>query len=300
MTELQPTTPHSFLNSGIRAAGIDLMAADAAEWTAVRFNTLTDIGANAARIWLTLWETASGYVVSAEEWERFDQTISMLTTLGVYAIPVIAVSDRSTPWSNSTNAKQLTKVWSWIAGKLKGNNTVAGFDLFNEPKAVGVEQTTAYWTWVEATVDAIQAIDPARVCIVETCPEAGLITDPSWGEWVRFVPGTVISAHLYNPHSFTHNGVADWAQPWQPFSHETLHQQHAALLRLKEKSLDLQLPVFIGEFSANQTLQGSDRWARHALQLMRGFGFSWSWHFLHGDPVWHPSDSTMALMKQYY
>ncbi len=98
------------------------------------------------------------------------------------------------------------EVWEKIARRYRGNTTVWGYDLVNEPVEGVVGEGLLGWQELAASVaKRVRAIDADHAIIIEPAP---------WGspQSLDFfqpvdVPGVVYSVHMYLPHRFTHQGV---------------------------------------------------------------------------------------------
>lgn len=267
------------------------------------FDRLAATGANCVRAaFVPTWD-GRRYVMPRVQLARLDWTAHRLRERGVYLIPALAIpeDDHVRLWNVKGAAASLVDVLVSLARHFRGRSEVAGIDLLNEPKLFLASDQEAYWRRVVFPgVQAVQAVDSARVCIVQTWPGGRVDSVPEWGDFWRDVPGTVMSAHLYSPFEYTHRGLMPWTTPGIPFDmRTTLQAQHAGLLYLRNEALRFNKAVWIGEMSTRQDDPAGLEWTRHALQLIEGFQFSASWHYFIGPPEWHPSDDTLGLLKAW-
>ena len=66
-------------------------------------------------------------------------------------------------YGNEENIQKTIDLWEEIARRYNGNEWVAGYDLLNEPSAVGTEQFEVY----DRIYDAIRAIDQDHIIYIQ-------------------------------------------------------------------------------------------------------------------------------------
>jgi hypothetical protein len=160
-----------------------------------------------------------------------------------------------------TWADVFVETWEYLAERYKDNETIAMYDLMNEPYAGGYADSDI--KKVEAlfvrTATAIRAIDPSTEIVFE--PNDGF----NYKGFVPFdIPGVVYSYHVYYPHLLTHQGVILPQAPLGPFypgyviegqlwdSYQL--RNHEVYRHLREFSKKYDVRILIGEF-------GCARWA---------------------------------------
>jgi hypothetical protein len=96
------------------------------------------------------------------------------------------------------------------SAKYKGVSAIAGFDLLNEPVPPGGTYAIRQESWLmyaERLGTRIRSVDPNRVLIVESAPDA---TPPSFKNLRPIsLKNIVYSVHSYLPMSLTHQGVME-------------------------------------------------------------------------------------------
>ena len=177
------------------------------------------------------------------------------------------------------------EVWDKMARRYKGNKTVWGYDLVNEPVEGAVGEGLLDWQELaEKTARLVREIDPAEhVIVVEPAPWGG----PQSLEHLAplNVHGVVYSAHMYMPFQFTHQGV--YKNPtgieypgkidgkmWDK------EQLRLALKPVADFQRAYGVRIYIGEFSAI-------RWApqdcacaylRDVIDILEEQGWDWAYH----------------------
>jgi hypothetical protein len=267
------------------------------------FDAVAATGANCLRTFLAPAWDGTRYVLPPQQIADLSRYATECQRRQMYCVPAMLIpeADHARLFASAVAQQSLADIWGNLGKRFRGRVVFAGFDLLNEPKYNDISQAGAYWDGIVARcVDAIDLADPLRVVIAETWPGARVDSRPEWGEfWRPQPPHVVMSAHLYSPYHYTHAGMAEWSSPGQPFDPvETLAQMHRTLLYLLGVAREHNTPVWMGEFSTLQDKPGAAAWARHAVELMEGFGISWSWHEFFAWPGWHPNANTLEVLKR--
>ena len=196
--------------------------------------------------------------------------------------------------------------WVMLAGRYKGNDTVIGADLHNEPRGPatwGDGNTKTDWRLAaERAGNAILAVNPDWLILVQGIEQQS-------GQWYWW-GGNLIGAQtapvrlsdptklVYSPHEY---GPGVYGQPWFraadfPNNLPGLWRQFWAYLRL-----DNVAPVLVGEFGGRSV--GSDAegtWQRNLVAFLRENGISytyWSWNPDSGDTGGVLQDDWFTLNK---
>ena len=174
-------------------------------------------------------------------------------------------------------------VWDKLARRYKGNPTVWGYDLANEPIEGDIADGLMDWHEL-ATVAArrVQAIDPDHAIIVECLagePFSSLKYFPPLP-----VPGVVYSVHMYEPSGFTMQGVTP-DQPvgvTYPGKVGDVQWDKAQMQKTLQPVVDYQkhyhVDIYVGEFSAIRWAPGAVDWLRDAIDIYEANGWDWSYH----------------------
>jgi endoglucanase len=191
------------------------------------------------------------------------------------------------------------QLWKQLALRLRGRAVVAGFDIVNEPVPEGLTYGIRQDRWLEfatQVVQAVRAVDPQRVLIIESAPDA---TPASFGNMRPLAfDNLVYSVHSYEPFAFTHQTVmTDFPQarhyptdePDGATSAQALADSLAPVLRFARTH---DVPIYVGEFSAVRWAPGDSaaRYVADSLALFLRHGWSWSYHEFR---AWHGWDAEM-------
>lgn len=270
------------------------------------YDILAATGANNVRTaFVPAWD-GQAFVLPAQQLATLQAMLPQLQARKIYATLLMALpeAEHIRIWTDKNAMLSLVAIWRMLAKSLRGRTVVAGFDLLNEPKMTNANNAQAYWDgFVKHAVSAVAAEDPLRIPIVSTWPGGVCMTNPEWGEWLRFIPGCVLTAHNYSPFEFTHQGYMDWTTPglqYDPYMHTTLQAQQTAMLWLRDFSLKTGMPIWIGESSCQQDKPGGAEYALHFTQLCEAYRFSGSWHYFLGWPAWHPNEAALTHLKAWF
>lgn len=175
--------------------------------------------------------------------------------------------------------------WDKMAARFKDQPAVWGYDLVNEPSEGFVGPDLMGWRdLAEHVAKRVRAIDPRKVIVIEPGQNGG------WSNLPYFepipVPGIVYSVHVYDPLQFTHQGILDGFPAGVTYPGEVLGKRwdrealRAHLQAVREYSLDYNVPIYIGEFSAPRWAPGdsSATYLRDCIAIFEEFGWSWSYH----------------------
>ncbi|MFK5986454.1 MAG: cellulase family glycosylhydrolase [Pseudomonadota bacterium] len=177
------------------------------------------------------------------------------------------------------------EVWKVISERYKGNTTVWGYDLLNEP--IEQQNSNATDSWAEIATEAanrIRAIDSEAAIIYEPAP---------WSFPSAFnnlepldVDGVVYSFHLYFPHAFTHQGVRDHGPrgvSYPAFIDGELWNKER-LIKAVQPVVDFQnkysVPIYIGEFGAVRWGVGNSsyQYMKDSIEIFEDNNWDWSYH----------------------
>ena len=176
-------------------------------------------------------------------------------------------------------------VWEEMARKYKGEPCIWGYDLLNEPLEEGAAEGVLDWQGLaERVARAIRRIDPDRCIIVEPAPWGSV---SAIGNLVPLdVPHVVYSAHMYVPHTFTHQGVYDQGRSpvRYPGTIEGRQWDKAALEGAVREVIEFQktynVHIFLGEFSAIRWAPdgSAHRYLRDCINIFEAHGWDWTYH----------------------
>jgi hypothetical protein len=178
------------------------------------------------------------------------------------------------------------KVWQKIAARYKGNPAVWAYDLINEP-VQGAPPPAGIADYLGIQVlaaKAIREIDPVTPIAIASdgwnSPSAFAYLEPVP------VPNVIYQAHMYFPHSFTHQGVYNTPEKpvvypgiidGKPCDKEALREY---LKPVRDFQLAYNVHIYIGEFSAIRWAPGDSglRYLSDCIDIFEEYGWDWSYH----------------------
>lgn len=173
--------------------------------------------------------------------------------------------------------------WETLARRYRGHPAIWGYDLINEPGpwepvAAG---GTDYLAAQERVARAIRAIDP----------EVPIFIEAADGDSARGfrdlepidLPNLIYEVHLYEPHTFTHQGVSGaWVPVAYPGEIGGQRWDQEQLRRVLQPVRDFQLAynvhIYVGEFSAIRWAPGAAQYLRDSIELFEEYGWDWTYH----------------------
>ena len=161
---------------------------------------------------------------------------------------------RNTYWTNSDDQGNTAYMWWEIANHYKGNPTVAGYDLINEP--LGAPSSSAVISAYDQLYGTIRSIDPDHVIFIEGTFSSwswSALPDPATQGWTN----VVYSMHEYqmnSPDSTVRAGITNQVNDFN---------NHASY----------NVPGYIGEFNAFSNSTGT--WQFATLSFTQA-GLSWT------------------------
>jgi hypothetical protein len=244
-----------------------------------------------------------------DEWlnarlDELDQALKLCKELGI-----LVLIDVHTPpggrdrdkycrmFSEKRFQEHFLVIWDRIARRYKGNKTVWGYDLVNEPFVGKVGEGLMGWQELaEATAKRVREIDPDHAIVLE----------PIWGSPPNLdnltpvnVPGVVYSVHMYIPHKFTHQGVYDnpvgLRYPGEVngkrWDKEALRK---SLRNVVEYARDYGVHIYVGEFSAIRWApdRSAGRYLKDCIEIFEEQGWDWSYHAFREWQGWSVEHTT--------
>ena len=235
-----------------------------------------------------------GDLIAYDKWlnEQLDHVDALLPTCAKLGIHVLI--DLHTPPGGRDDAavcrifqdrnyqSHFLTVWDRIARRYVNKATVWGFDLVNEPVEGVVPDGVNDWHALAlVTARRVRAIDKDHAIIVEPAP---------WGSLAGLdnfepldVPGVIYSAHMYEPHAFTHQGVHDQTSrvtypgriAGREWNKEQVRHAFGPAIRYQD---DYHVPIYIGEFSAIRWAPGAAAYLRDVIEVMEENHWDWAYH----------------------
>jgi endoglucanase len=244
----------------------------------------------------------------ADAFTELDWLVNAASSRGIYVIIDMhgVVGSQSTSgdtgqqnlnqyWSNSTDQGNTAYMWWQIANHYKGNATVAGYDLINEP--TGAPNNQAVWTAYNNLYNSVRSADPGHMIFMEGAFNQwnwSMLPPPSQYGWTNVV---------YQMHEYQFNG-----------SQAQVEAGSTNQVNDFKNHSSWNVPGYIGEF--NDFGYGSSTW-QFSLNAYNNAGLSWtmwahkathglnpdSWGFY--DPTFWPatpnisSDSAATIQSDW-
>ena len=200
-------------------------------------------------------------------------------------------------------ADAFLEAWRQIATRCKGRARVWAYDLINEPcQSRPALPDCDYWTLQARAARIVREIDPETPIVIESNGWDGP------GEYRIMhrldLPDIIYQAHMYEPGSFTHQGVharseKDWVRSAYPNPEKGLDKER--LRRSLQPVLDFQRRhqaiVYIGEFSAVAWAEGADAYLTDCISLFEEYGWHWTYHAFREWQGWSVEHEATAWRK---
>ncbi|MDD5332952.1 MAG: cellulase family glycosylhydrolase [Rhodoferax sp.] len=288
-------TANDFRNSRFRGFHIEDVSS---QRSSADLDALASTGANMVRIsvFLKRCNECVSYDLPQTDLNNLDALIHALAARSIYAFVVLRPmgDERGPLWTSSLLQKSFIMQWKLLAVRYRNLQSVAGFDLLNEPVPPGrtYEDRQSMWlAYAETLGKEIRSVDPRRVLIVESAPDA---TTSSFNNMKTLpIDNVVYSFHSYSPFALTHQGVLkDLSKPLTYGTTPAMNVNRGELYKLLS-IVDLfatknNVPILVGEFSiARWAPQGSaPRYISDSVDYFEAKGWSWMYHDFRGWPGW--------------
>jgi len=192
------------------------------------FNRVAAMGMNTVRFYMnyrTFESDAAPGTYLADGWQWLDDNIAWAKKHGVYLVLNMHVPPGGFQslgagkalWDRPDMQDRLIKLWTAIAAHCKGEATVAGYDLLNEPV---VTRSKSQWHDLAARIAAgIRTADADHMLFVERLnATAGEWSEDGDRNFFRIPDAnTVYEFHFYKPFHFTHQSAS-----WVSFTAENV------------------------------------------------------------------------------
>jgi endoglycosylceramidase len=200
----------------------------------------------------------------------------------VRPVPVEPWTERVSPrpaaeeahfWTSGDWQADYLMAWRAVAARFRGDPMLAGYDLFNEPHPVpmppAVFEARYLWPFYARAIDAVSAVDPDHLFIVEGTLFFGF---PTATAPLR-APNLVYAPHLYTGSLIPSSGDATAAV--------------ASELAQRRREADaLPAALWVGELGTDHTAPGAAAWTGSALDALARAGVGWAWWQWRQDGGW--------------
>lgn len=222
-----------------------------------------------------------------DSWHYLDKIISWFKDAGLYSILDLHAAPgsqnkdwhsdslgKSLLWENEANQERYVSLWAKIAKRYKGESSIAGFDILNEPVTT---KTKTLKSLYRRAIEAIRKYDLNHIIILE---------GNNWAtdlDCILPFPGKniALSIHFYSPLSYVLNFTPHKKYPGkiegELWNKTKIFRVLAYYNKIKER---YKLPIFVGEFgiaSRCVACNSEFKWVGDVLSAFRQFGFHWAY-----------------------
>lgn len=142
-----------------------------------------------------------GYAL-IDQYIRWGQKYGVYIILDLHIVPDDLNFGDNTIWSSSAARQKFLDLWLNLAKRYKNNNTIAGYDIYNEPAPY---TNNDWWGLAQDTVNTIRLTGDQHIIYIEA-PVTG---DAMFGSQPLIGGNLVYSFHTYEPFLISHYGIAD-------------------------------------------------------------------------------------------
>ncbi|MCM8773651.1 MAG: glycoside hydrolase family 5 protein [Candidatus Omnitrophica bacterium] len=178
-------------------------------------------------------------------------------------------------WESTNLRKRVNKLWETIAKRYKGEETIYGYDLLNEP-VIEKSKLGILKELYREIIKTIRDIDKEKFIFLE-----GNI----WAQEIEFLQDILgekiaISIHTYQPLNFTFNFINQYRYPGKI---DGKFWDKSQIFRYLDKyysfSKRKKVEIFVGEFGVNYrgNAWGEVDYLRDILEVFEEFSFSYTY-----------------------
>lgn len=243
------------------------------------FDRIKALGMNVVRLPFAWWNIlGDDGTLKENAFERLDWFVDCCAKRGLYVILDLHAARGSQNaqdnsgditgchlWEVPEYQEQTIYLWAQVAEHFKGNPAVAAYDLLNEPGGVLKMTGKMQWDFFDRLYEAIRAVDPEHIIMMESCWNPENLPAPSEYGWENVV---------YQYHWYKWGADNDyWAQ-----------KLNVDVKLHKVNQVNHPVPGFLGEFTLFQSM---DAW-KYALETYSNAGLGWTiWTYkVTGNSTW--------------
>ncbi len=209
-------------------------------------------------------------------------------TMQVPGDPVSAIYGQSNSFHMMNNDKLyqcFQETWCKIARRFRGRPFLYGYDLVNEP----YQSTPVKHSYLQLQYDTarlIREIDPDTPIVVES----NRMTSPEPFSYLVPLPlkNVIYQVHMYEPSSFTHQGVGDkgyvesYPSQCRVYPDSEKKWDAGFLRKVLQPVVDFQKKydarILVGEFSAITWAPGAEKYLDDVIAVFEEIGWDWCYH----------------------
>ncbi len=277
-------------------------------YSEVDYQDLAATGANVIRVPIILRKALSGdrYDIPEADISYAQNALSRGARYGFRVVVVLVAlpwgDAPSDYWGNASLMTDLASKWALIAGRLKGYGALQAYDMINEPVITGVGRVSGLTQWHDLAVSlgqAIQAVDSNTPIMFEPHPWG--LPGSFWQAAPLGLSGVVYSFHMYEPATFTSQGINGYPEPVVypgiGFSSTTLYDY---MLEARTIAARDSVPMFIGEFSCLRWGPGCTQYLTDVTTQFGNENWGWTYHAWRNYQGWDAEiPSTISQVQAY-
>jgi len=206
-------------------------------------------------------------------------------------------------WEKAEYRKRACAIWEVVADRFKGQRSLLGYDILNEP-VLGEKSTDILKHFYKEALKRIRAIDKQHIIFLE---------GDVWAQRIDYLADLIedkvsISVHTYAPLEYTFNFRPFYNFPgkiggafWDKNKiYEYLNQYRVFSLKNKVR-------IFVGEFGINWRggSWGELKWLENILAVFNEFGFDYTyWTYkamansVFPDGIYQYIDNSRYIMRE--
>ena len=271
-------TADKFRSGGVRGFN------SPADVTDQSMTALKATGANIVRVFVNLTRSGSTYTADVSTLNAVVAAGAAKNFKVVITFDVLPNQFAQEYWSNTSLQNSILAQWVILAARFRGNQTIVGYDLINEPIAPNQGVWTTFATRIAT---AIRAVDPEHVIIHEPSP-GGLPS--AFADAVKLPFSNVVySVHAYLPYEISHQGINGAGNTTR---YDYPLPSSSALGTVDRAWLSSQLndvrtfvaandvPIYVGEFSCVRWAPNAaaDTFIGDSISIYEAEGWAWTYH----------------------
>ena len=169
--------------------------------------------------------------------------------------------------------------WRLLGRHFRGDSGVAGYDLYNEPHAIPLPpirfERDFLWPLYAHTIDAIGAVDPNHLFIVE---------GQLFGDFGTTIVPLQAPDLVYSPHEYTGSLVG-------PIFDGNAQPLDGHVTQIAGEAARVPAALWVGEWGMSSTQLKATTWIDDALDAFDSAGAGWAWWQWREDSSWGIRDS---------
>lgn len=195
-------------------------------------------------------------------------------------------------YSNIEKQNKTIHLWEELAKHYKGVNSIAAYDILNEPGEKGGTTSQRHWEFFDKVYEAIRKIDEDRPIIMESCWDGNNLPKPSDYQWNNVI---------YSFHHYTGDSNAE---------------SHIESFKSKLNGVyaqPYQVPFYMGEFNCygnasswrgTLSLLNAEKWHwtswTYKLNIVQeGNRYpGWGIYYSHQEYIWFDTDSYEEILEK--